>query len=121
MSPNLRVRLAVQRALLASMASLVALPAFAQDQAAAVSDETIVVTGTRIQRRDYEATSPIATVSAEAIQATGELNTEAVLNTLTQVVPAMTCDQGRQQHIFCRREGWQQVEELEHEADVIAP
>jgi len=72
------------------MASLVALPAFAQDQAAAVSDETIVVTGTRIQRRDYEATSPIATVSAEAIQATGELNTEAVLNTLPQVVPGFT-------------------------------
>jgi outer membrane receptor protein involved in Fe transport len=80
----------VQRALLASLTSLVALPAFAQDQAASESDETIVVTGTRIQRRDYEAESPIATVTAEAIQATGQLNTEAVLNTLPQVVPGFT-------------------------------
>jgi iron complex outermembrane recepter protein len=90
MSPNLRVRLAVQRALLASMASLVALPALAQDQQAAANEETIVVTGTRIQRRDYEAESPVATVSAEAIQSTGQLNTEAVLNTLPQVVPGFS-------------------------------
>jgi outer membrane receptor protein involved in Fe transport len=83
----------VQRALLASMASLAALPAFAQDgapAAAAAEAETIIVTGTRIQRRDYEAESPTATVSAEAIQATGQLNTEAVLNTLPQVVPGFT-------------------------------
>src|SRR5262245_10943069 len=93
MSPNLRVRFAVQRALLASMASLAALPAFAQDAGsapAAAEAETIVVTGTRIQRRDYEAESPTATVSAEAIQATGQLNTEAVLNTLPQVVAGFT-------------------------------
>jgi iron complex outermembrane recepter protein len=52
--------------------------------------ETVTVTGTRIQRADYEATSPVATVSAKDIQATGELNTEAVLNTLPQVVPGLS-------------------------------
>ena len=72
------------------MASI-ALPAMAQDEASSDGGaETIVVTGTRIQRRDYEAESPLATVSAETIQATGQLNTEAVLNTLPQVIPGFS-------------------------------
>lgn len=50
----------------------------------------VTVTGTRIQRQDYDAVSPLATVSAEAIRATGELNTEAVLNTLPQVIPGLS-------------------------------
>jgi outer membrane receptor protein involved in Fe transport len=68
-----------------------ALPAAAQDAEQAARDETVVtVTGTRIQRQDYEATSPIATLSAEAIQSTGQLSTEAVLDRLPQVVPGFT-------------------------------
>jgi iron complex outermembrane recepter protein len=89
MSPNFRVRLAVQRALLASLASL-AVPAMARAQTPEDGAETITITGTRIQRPDYEATSPLATVSAETIQATGQLNTEAVLNTLPQVIPGLS-------------------------------
>jgi iron complex outermembrane receptor protein len=89
MSHNFRIRLAVQRALLASMATIT-LPAIAQDRGPAESVDTVTVTGTRIQRKDYEATSPLATVTAEAIQATGQLNTEAVLNTLPQVIPGLS-------------------------------
>jgi iron complex outermembrane receptor protein len=81
------IRLSVRRALFASAACL-SLPVLAQDKAP--SENVIVVTGTRIQRQDYEAPSPIATVSAETIRATGELNTEAVLNTLPQVVPGFS-------------------------------
>ncbi|MEP7244794.1 MAG: TonB-dependent receptor [Gammaproteobacteria bacterium] len=88
MSDNFRIRLAVRRALLASLATL-ALPAMAQDRPAE-SVDTITVTGTRIQRQDYEAPSPLATVTAEAIQATGLMNTEAVLNTLPQVIPGFS-------------------------------
>jgi iron complex outermembrane receptor protein len=67
--------------------------AHAQEAAQGNADavvETVTITGTRIQRADYEATSPVATVSAKDIQATGELNTEAVLNTLPQVVPGFS-------------------------------
>jgi iron complex outermembrane recepter protein len=54
-------------------------PAAAQEQApgaapvdtgaaAAPSDETIVVTGSRIARRDYESDSPIVTLSQDALE-----------------------------------------------------
>ncbi len=87
-SKALTVRVARRIAL--CVAAAAALPAAAQDQETAEVVETVVVTGSRIQRADYEATSPIATVSAKDIQATGELNTEAVLNTLPQVVPGLS-------------------------------
>ena len=89
MSVDSSVRYAVRRVLLASLIAA-SLPAAAQDTAPARDETVITVTGTRIQRQDYEATSPIATVSAEAIQATGLLNTEAVLDKLPQVVPGTT-------------------------------
>jgi hypothetical protein len=34
-------------------------------------------------------------------------------------VPALAGDQARQQHVLLRRQGGQQVEELEHEADPV--
>jgi outer membrane receptor protein involved in Fe transport len=83
-------RLAQRVFVLCAAAATTALPVAAQDQDSADDIETVTVTGTRIQRADYEATSPVATVSAKDIQATGELNTEAVLNTLPQVVPGLS-------------------------------
>src|SRR5262245_51244856 len=87
MSQNPCIRQAVQRALFASLAALT-VPAMAQDRTE--PNDVVVVTGSRIQRQDYESESPMATVSAEAIQATGQLNTEGVLNTLPQVVPGFS-------------------------------
>jgi outer membrane receptor protein involved in Fe transport len=88
------VRRAVRRALLAgAVASVVpAIPAFAADPPAPVAETVpeIVVTGSRIRIRDFEATSPITTVSAETIQETGQLSVEEVLNRLPQVVPGFT-------------------------------
>lgn len=52
--------------------------------------DAIVVTGSRIQRRDLTSTSPIAVVSAEEFQLSGAVNVEQVLNTLPQVVPGLT-------------------------------
>ncbi|MDO9337730.1 MAG: TonB-dependent receptor [Caulobacter sp.] len=66
-----------------------AAPAFAQDEAGAEVD-AVVVTGSRIARQDFVANSPISTVSAEDIRATGDLNTEELLNALPQVVPGLT-------------------------------
>jgi iron complex outermembrane receptor protein len=63
-------------------------PAFAQDEEEA--EEAIVVTGTRIRQRDFQTTSPIATVGAEEISLTGTINVEELINSLPQVVPGVT-------------------------------
>ena len=70
-----------------------AVPAMAQT---APQDETqldeIVVTGSRIVRQDYVANSPISTVTAEQIQARGDVNVEQILNQLPQVVPGLSAN-----------------------------
>jgi outer membrane receptor protein involved in Fe transport len=50
----------------------------------------IVVTGSRIVRQDFVAISPVTTVGAENIQATGTLTVETLLNELPQIVPGNT-------------------------------
>ena len=71
--------------------SMTAAPAFAQTAHGASEDVSeVVVTGSRIARKDYVANSPIATVSAEAIKATGNTNVEDILNVLPQVVPGLS-------------------------------
>ena len=54
------------------------------------STEEIVVTGSRIARRDLETAAPLAVVSAEEFKQSGAVNVEQVLNTLPQVVPGFT-------------------------------
>ncbi|HEX8644811.1 MAG TPA: TonB-dependent receptor [Allosphingosinicella sp.] len=53
-------------------------------------DDEIVVTGSRIQRRDLTSTSPLAVVQDEEFQLSGATNVEQVLNTLPQVIPGST-------------------------------
>lgn len=74
----------------ASLSALGAMsaPAFAQDEEEA--EEAIVVTGSRIRQRDFQTTSPIATVGAQEISLTGTVNVEELINTLPQVVPGVT-------------------------------
>lgn len=72
-----------------------AAPAYAQadDQGAgttAAEGEAIVVTGSRIQRRDLTSTSPLAVVQDEEFKLSGAVNVEQVINTLPQVVPGTT-------------------------------
>lgn len=52
--------------------------------------EGIVVTGSRIQRRDLTSTSPLAVVQDEEFKLSGAVNVEQVINTLPQVVPGTT-------------------------------
>ena len=73
-------------------ASLIATTALAQDVpqgADAASNDTIVVTGSRIARPDLQSNSPISIVSADVIQSAGKANIEDVLNQLPQVQPGL--------------------------------
>src|SRR5690606_15890474 len=57
---------------------------------AAEPTSSIVVTGSRIVRRDYSATSPIVTVDSELLDQSSAVNIEANLNKLPQFAPALT-------------------------------
>lgn len=52
--------------------------------------ETIIVTGSRIPRRDLISASPLAVVDDEEFQLSGTQNVEQVINTLPQVIPGAT-------------------------------
>ena len=97
MSSENSVRRAVRRALWAGAIASVTpvFPAVAADVPPPATPEVVeevVVTGSRIRVRDYDAISPVTTVSADAIQATGQLSVEEVLNRLPQVVPGLTAN-----------------------------
>ncbi len=71
------------------LGSLVATPAYAQD-GASEDDGMILVTGTRIQRRNVDTAAPVAVVDSEEFSLSGTVNVENVVNTLPQVVPGFT-------------------------------
>lgn len=85
-------------------AAFIATPAYAQtdedpqsnpvrateDPDAGDGSEAIVVTGSRIPRRDLVSGSPLAVVDDEEFQLSGTQNVEQVINTLPQVVPGAT-------------------------------
>jgi iron complex outermembrane receptor protein len=50
----------------------------------------IVVTGSRIARRDLTSAAPLSVVSDEEFKLSGSINVEQVLNTLPQVIPGST-------------------------------
>ena len=80
---------------LLSAAALVATPAAAQEAGAALPTDQqnsgevdeVVVTGSRIARKDYLANSPIVTVTQEDVRATGSANIETLINELPQFTP----------------------------------
>jgi iron complex outermembrane receptor protein len=63
-------------------------PAFAAERAADDELAEMVVTGSRIARRDYEANSPLVTVDSEALEQRAGLNVESFLNQLPAYNPA---------------------------------
>jgi outer membrane receptor protein involved in Fe transport len=93
MADNTQIQLAVRYALLmgAATASFTSATAVAQeqDQAAASGEqlETVIVTGTRIRRQDYEASAPVVTLSEQSFAKVGTQQIETVLNELPQLVP----------------------------------
>lgn len=84
---------AFRTALLSSAVVAIAMPAMAQQQQTAASEEKleeIVVTGSRIVRANEVANSPIAVVSFEELTRNSDLTIEQYLNSLPQVTPAGT-------------------------------
>jgi len=67
----------------------IAAPAVAQDDGA-TDDRPIIVTGSRIQRPDFEANSPLVSVNEDFLKDTGTSALERSLNRLPQFVPAQT-------------------------------
>ena len=80
--------------LLAGSASAVALsfaaPAYAQDGVTEDDNAPIIVTGSRIQRKDFESNSPIVTVNEDLLQQSSTAAIEQNLNKLPQFTPAKT-------------------------------
>ncbi|GAA4643166.1 TonB-dependent receptor [Pontixanthobacter gangjinensis] len=76
--------------------AMIATPAMAQDAgatadaAADADDGFIVVTGSRIAKRNVDTAAPVAVVGAEEFELSGTVNVENVINTLPQVVPGTT-------------------------------
>ncbi|MBN1903576.1 MAG: Plug domain-containing protein, partial [Deltaproteobacteria bacterium] len=52
--------------------------------------EEIVVTGSRIPRRDYESSSPIVTIKSDVFEERSNIGLESALNQLPQFTPAGT-------------------------------
>lgn len=74
----------------AAILAAFATPAAAQTKAATTEVEGIVVTGSRIARQDYTADSPIVTVGSEALEKTGAVTVDKLLNQLPQFMPSVT-------------------------------
>ncbi|MBY0565446.1 MAG: TonB-dependent receptor [Hyphomonadaceae bacterium] len=68
----------------AAAVTLAATPAVAQDDTAAVEDEEIVVTGSRIARPGFTSTSPIATIGGAELALQQPLNVEELLRNQPQ-------------------------------------
>ncbi|HBY43058.1 MAG TPA: TonB-dependent receptor, partial [Brevundimonas sp.] len=60
-----------------------------EDPGAAVEVSEIVVTGSRIARRDYASNSPLVSVTTEAIENTGQVTVEKALTQMPQFSGAM--------------------------------
>jgi len=86
---NTAARWRVAAAVAAALASaFAAQTSFAQEEEEALAEVT--VTGSRIQRRDLTASSPIVTVSEDAFENSSNVSVESVLNDMPQFKPNRT-------------------------------
>jgi outer membrane receptor protein involved in Fe transport len=59
-----------------------------EDEQGAAAIEEVVVTGSRIRRRNLETVSPVIQIEAESFDARGAVRAEELVNRLPQVTPA---------------------------------
>lgn len=87
-----RLKYGVSALAVASMLPFAISTSYAADEAddEEVVFEEVVVTGSRIKRKDLVATSPVAVVGADEFKFSGTINVEQVLNALPQTVPGLT-------------------------------
>lgn len=69
--------------MLSGLAALTSMPVAAQD--AGEAEDTIIVTGTRIQREDLQAPSPVQSIGEEAFTLRNSVNVDGLLQELPQV------------------------------------
>jgi iron complex outermembrane receptor protein len=88
-----KLRVAMLSSTIGASVLLTGTPVHAQQQAPAAEGETseaIIITGSRIARKDYTATSPIVTVDSTLLEESSAVNIEANLNKLPQFAPGLT-------------------------------
>ncbi len=86
MARDFRIARAVRYAIYSSVALAATLPAHAQDQDELT--QTVVVTGSRIQRPELDSTTPILALTQEQMQSQGLTNVAEVAAQLPQFAPA---------------------------------
>ena len=74
--------------MLSGIAAMVAMPAAAVAQEESAAQDVIQVTGSRIQRPDVTAPSPITSIDETTLEVNNTINIEDTLNDLPQLVPA---------------------------------
>jgi len=77
----------VQGTCAAVVAASLTLPAAAQSSSDDQALQEIVVTGSRLVRRDFSAPSPITSIDRETLLANGQATIEAALNQMPQITP----------------------------------
>ena len=88
----------VVSAMSASILFFLSAAVFAQDEvadAAAADEESsyveeVIVTGSRLRRRDFNSVSPITSVDDEQLRNSGQPNVEAALNQMPQIMPGIS-------------------------------
>jgi len=84
MKMSIKTQLLLSAVTAASVAAT-ATPTFAQS----ADEDTVIVTGSRIAKKDFVSTSPVVTIGEAQFDLTGTVNTESLINTLPQVVPGL--------------------------------
>src|SRR6186713_1180336 len=84
--PSRRVRLLSQSGIAILMLGVSSVASAQEGQPAAGDEETIVVTGSRIARDGFDASTPVAVIDAEDIKLSGTVNVERLLSESPQFV-----------------------------------
>jgi iron complex outermembrane receptor protein len=79
---------AIRFALVAGAASLVAMPAFAQEEETPTSLDQIVVTGSRIQSQTVTSSAPVTEIQREDFALSGATRVDDLVNQYPQLTPA---------------------------------
>lgn len=89
-SRSFKSRLLASSVVAGSMFSSMSSQIFAQEEEdEEARQQRVVVTGSRIVKRDYYANSPIETISSDTIEVAGTINVEEILNIMPQTVPGL--------------------------------
>ena len=87
-SRSFKSRLLATSIIAGTALSSLALPVASQEEEEEEAVQaTVLVTGSRIKKRDFFSNSPIETITAETIEVTGTINVEELINIMPQAVP----------------------------------